>query len=56
MVYGRLAQPGEDQMRFISPLYSAVIFFPIALIPDIDMARAVWMTILEVALLAAGIF
>jgi hypothetical protein len=56
LVYGRLAQPGEDQMRFISPLYSAVIFFPIALIPDIDMARAVWMTILEVALLLLAYF
>jgi hypothetical protein len=56
MVYGRLARPGEDQLRFISPLYSAVIFFPIALIRDIDMARAVWMTILEVSLLLLAYF
>jgi hypothetical protein len=55
-VYGRLARAGEDPLRFVSPLYSAVIFFPIALISDIEMARAVWMTVLEVALLLLAYF
>jgi len=50
-VYGRIARPGEDQLRFISPLYAALVFFPFALIPDMLLARALWMTLLEAALL-----
>jgi hypothetical protein len=55
-VYGRLARPGEDQLRFIAPLYTAVVFFPFALIPEIELARALWMTLLEVALLLLAYF
>jgi hypothetical protein len=55
-VYGRLARPGEDQLRFIAPLYTAVVFFPFALIPEIELARAMWMTLLEVALLLLAYF
>jgi hypothetical protein len=40
-VYGRLARPGEDQLRFLAPLYSTVVFFPFALIPDMQLARAI---------------
>ncbi len=49
--YGRLARPDEDQVLFVYPLYSIFIFAPYALIPDFAMARAVWMTTLEVGLI-----
>jgi hypothetical protein len=55
-VYGRLARPGEDQLRFLAPLYSTVVFFPFALIPDMQLARALWMTLLETALLLLAFF
>jgi hypothetical protein len=58
MFYGRQARPGEDQVLFAYPLYSIFIFGPFAMIEDFNMARAVWMTILEVAALlltAAGL-
>lgn len=52
LFYGRLAGPGEDQALFVYPLYSLLIFAPYALIGDYVLARAVWMTTLEIALLA----
>jgi hypothetical protein len=50
MAYGRAAQPGEHELRVAYPLYSVVLFFPFALISDFTLARAVWMTVLEVGL------
>ncbi len=50
MVYGRPAQAGEHELRVAYPLYSIVLFLPFALIKDFTMARAVWMTVLEIAL------
>jgi hypothetical protein len=52
MVYGRPAQPGENE--FLDPylLYAEVIFAPFALISDYVIARAAWMTFLELATLA----
>ena len=38
----------EDDLRFHYPLYSIILFFPFALIPDYLFARAIWMTVLEV--------
>lgn len=49
-VYGRPAQPGEHELRVAYPLYSIVLFLPFALIKDFTLARAVWMTVLEIAL------
>ena len=51
LAYGRLAEPGEHELRVAYPLYSGLIFLPYALIADYDLARAVWMTTLEVALI-----
>jgi hypothetical protein len=51
-IYGRPATATEDQVLFVYPLYSAVIFAPFALVGDFFWARALWMTVLEVALLA----
>ncbi len=50
--YGRPAQAGENELRIAYPLYSALIFGPFALIGDYTLARAVWMTTLEIALIA----
>ncbi|HVN54226.1 MAG TPA: glycosyltransferase 87 family protein [Anaerolineaceae bacterium] len=48
--YGRPAKPGEHELRVAYPLYSTLIFAPFALIKDFTLARAVWMTTLEIAL------
>lgn len=52
MVYGRTALPGEHELRVAYPFYSVILFFPLALIQDFTVARAVWMTILEIGLIA----
>jgi hypothetical protein len=53
MIYGRLANPlkGEDVAHFVYPIYSMLFFAPFALM-DYTLARAVWMTVLEVAMVA----
>ncbi len=51
MVYGRAAQPGEHELRVAYPLYSIFLFLPFALIQDYNLARAVWMAVLEAGLL-----
>jgi hypothetical protein len=50
MAYGRPAQPGEHELRVAYPLYSVVVFLPFALVSNFTQARALWMTVLEVAL------
>ena len=52
LAYGRPAQPGEHELRVAYPLYSIIFFAPFALIDNYLMARAVWMTLLEVGLIA----
>ncbi len=54
-MYGRPARANEDQVLFVYPLYSALVFTPFALIGDFVVARALWMTALEMALLALAI-
>jgi len=49
--YGRPALADEDQVLFVYPFYSIFVFAPFALIPDFDLARAVWMTTLELGIL-----
>jgi hypothetical protein len=51
-----LARSGEDQLRFIMPLYSTVVFFPFALIADMELAQALWMTFLEASLILLAYF
>jgi len=50
MAYGRAAQPDEDQMLFAYPLYVSLIVAPFALVGDYALARALWMSGLEMAL------
>lgn len=50
MVYGRAAETGEHELRVAYPLYSILFFAPFALINDFNLARAIWMTLLEICL------
>jgi hypothetical protein len=50
LAYGRPARAGEHELRVAYPLYSTLIFAPFALIGDYPLARAAWMTFLELAL------
>jgi hypothetical protein len=51
-IYGRPARPGEHEFRVAYPLYSTAIFAPFAMLSDFTLARALWMTSLQAALLA----
>ncbi len=50
MVNGRAETTNEDQLGFLYPLYSVYLFAPFALIANYALARAVWMTLLEISL------
>lgn len=51
MAYGRPARSSEHELRVAYPLYSIFIFLPFALIGDYAIARTLWMTSLEIALI-----
>lgn len=53
--YGRPATSGEHELRVAYPLYSMIIFAPYALISKYPLARAFWMTSLEIALVAISL-
>ncbi len=55
LAYGRPALPGEHELRVAYPLYSVLVFFPFALISDYELARALWMTLLEATLVGMAI-
>ena len=44
-------RPSEGQMLFAYPLYGVLIVAPFALIAEYSLARALWMTVLEVSLI-----
>jgi hypothetical protein len=50
LAYGRPAATGEHELRVAYPFYSIIVFIPFALIQDFTIARAVWMTVLEISL------
>lgn len=56
MVYGRAAQVGEHQLRVAYPLYSIILFAPFAAVSDFTLARALWMSLLELCLFGIVIF
>jgi hypothetical protein len=49
MIYGRPATLGEDQSLFVYPFYTILVFGPFAMIGDYNLARAAWMTFLELS-------
>lgn len=42
------------EYRFVEPFLSIVVYAPFALIPEFEIARALWMTLLEVSLLLSA--
>jgi hypothetical protein len=54
VVYGRLARLNEDQQLFVYPFYSFIVFMPFAVVKDFNLARALWMTVLELTLFGMG--
>ncbi len=51
LVYGRPAVGGENPLLLTLPFSLVPFFFPLALIPDATVARAVWMFVNQVALI-----
>lgn len=52
--YGRLATENEDPLALWLPLPVELAYFPFAFIPDYNVARGIWMTLSEFALIALG--
>lgn len=50
---GAAAGPTQNPYRLDLPFFLLQLSFPIALIPDADVARGIWMTLAEMALVAA---
>lgn len=55
LVYGRPARNGEHELRVAYPFYSIFLFLPFSLIEDYSLARAAWMTILELSIIFSTI-
>lgn len=54
-IYGRPSSEGDDQALFVYPFYSILIFSPFSAIEDYALARAFWMTTLQIALLVTAL-
>ncbi len=50
--YGNLAAEGQDPLRLSVPFPVELFYFPFALVSDYALARGLWMTCLEIALVA----
>lgn len=50
-VYGQPAVQGEDPYILDIPFHLLILFFPLAVFPEVAMARAFWMALLEIALM-----
>ena len=55
LAYGRPARPGENELGIAYPLYSELLYSPFAMIGDYTLARAVWMTFLEITIILLAI-
>jgi hypothetical protein len=56
IIFGRPPEAGEDHSLFVYPLYTLVLMGPYALVGSLALARALWMTTLQLLVLwiAAG--
>lgn len=52
--YGRLAAQDEDLLLLWLPFPAELFYFPFAFIPRYEIARGLWMTLSEIALVAAA--
>jgi len=50
-IYGRNAEGRELEYKFSVPLYGIILYSPFAFISNFSVARALWMTILEIAII-----
>ncbi len=54
-IYGKMARPDQDQSLFVYPLHSTLVFAPFTLTDNYVLARALWMTTLQAALVLLAI-
>lgn len=54
-MYGRDTEAGEDVAYFAYPFYGMLVFAPFAAIADYALARALWMTALELSLVLTAV-
>jgi hypothetical protein len=54
--YGKLAGTGQDPLRLSTPFPIEILYFPFTMIKDPAWARGAWLTFLEIALAALGLF
>ncbi len=52
-VYGHPAVKGEDLYILDIPFHLLILYFPLAVFPDVSMTRAFWMAFVELALLGS---
>lgn len=52
-VYGRPAVKEENLYILDIPFHLLILYFPLAVFPDVSMTRAFWMTLIELALLGS---
>lgn len=55
-VYGRSSQPGEEAYILDIPFHLLILFFPLALFPDLLIAQIVWMSLLLLSLVLLTVF
>jgi hypothetical protein len=55
MAYGRPADFDDHELRVAYPFYSEIFYAPFSLIPNFTLARAFWMTFLELVIFALAI-
>ena len=44
----------ERELRFVMPLYASIVMIPFSLIPEFNLARAVWLSVSELLLLLSS--
>ena len=54
-IYGRPAQPDEDQVAFAYPLYSLLFIFPLCIIEGYAVVQTMWFWVLLIALVSSAI-
>lgn len=54
LVYGHLSGPGDMELPLSYPVYYLILYLPFALVRDYSLARASWMTVQEIALIATA--